>query len=118
MAKERTEKEVENLISIEGEKGFLAFDEANGLPANDIVSSDQIDDVLMMFDEMDIDVMDDLQGLNVEEEKMLEKEEEEAEEFEVESLWQGHGSRSNVSPGDGVGLPPHPGGRGRDCQKD
>jgi len=62
MAKERAEKEVENLISIEGEKGFSPFDEGGDLPANDIVSSDQIDDVLMMFDDMDIDVVDDLQG--------------------------------------------------------
>jgi RNA polymerase primary sigma factor len=66
MAKERAVKEVENLVSIEGEKGFLGFDETNDLPANDIVSSDQIDDVLMMFDEMDIDVVDDLQALKVE----------------------------------------------------
>ena len=86
MAKERTVKEVEHLVSMEGEKGFLAFEEANGLPANDIVSSDQIDDVLMMFDEMDIDVMDDLQGLKVEEEKILDKEDEEAEGFEIETF--------------------------------
>ena len=74
MVKERIVKEDENLISMEGEKGYLAFDETNGLPANDIVSSDQIDDVLMMFDEMDIDVVEDLQGLKAEEEKILEKE--------------------------------------------
>ena len=86
MAKERAEKGVENLISIEGEKSFLAFDETNGLPANDIVSSDQIDDVLMMFDEMDIDVVDDLQGLKVEEEKILEKEGEEGDELETGSF--------------------------------
>ena len=58
---------------MEGEKGFLTFDETNDIPSNDIVSSDQIDDVLMMFDEMDIDVVDDLQGLKVEEEKALRK---------------------------------------------
>ena len=40
----------------------------------------------MMFDEMDIDVVDDLQGLKVEEEKILEKEEEEGDEFEVETF--------------------------------
>jgi len=79
-------KEVEQLISMEGEKGFLSFDEVNGIPPNDIVSSDQIDDVLMMFDEMDIDVVDDLQGLKVEEEKVLEKEEEKVDELEMETL--------------------------------
>jgi RNA polymerase primary sigma factor len=86
MAKGGKIKEVEQLVNMEGEKGFLPFDEASELPPNDIVSSDQIDDVLMMFDEMDIDVVDDLQGLKAEEEKTLEKEEEEGDELEVETL--------------------------------
>ena len=86
MAKGGKVKEVEQLINMEGEKGFLTLDEASELPPNDIVSSDQIDDVLMMFDEMDIDVVDDLQGLKVEEEKAVEKEEEEGDELEMETL--------------------------------
>ncbi len=86
MRKEEKVKEVEQLISIEGEKGFLTFDEVNEIPSNDIVSSDQIDDVLMMFDEMDIDVVDDLHGLKMEEEKDLEKEEEEDDELEMETF--------------------------------
>ena len=86
MAKGGKIKEVEQLINMEGEKGFLTFDETNDIPPNDIVSSDQIDDVLMMFDEMDIDVVDDLQGLKVEEEKAMEKEEEEGDELEVETF--------------------------------
>jgi RNA polymerase primary sigma factor len=85
MAKGGKIKEVEQLINMEGEKGFLTFDESNDIPPNDIVSSDQIDDVLMMFDEMDIDVVDDLQGLKVEEEKAMEKEEE-GDELEVETF--------------------------------
>ncbi len=79
-------KEVEQLINMEGEKGFLTFDETSELPPNDIVSSDQIDDVLMMFDEMDIDVVDDLHGLKADEEKTIEKEEEEGDELETEAL--------------------------------
>jgi len=86
MAKGGKAKEVEQLIHMEGEKGFLTYDEGNDIPPNDIVSSDQIDDVLMMFDEMDIDVVDDLHGLKVEEEKGVEKEEEEADELEVETF--------------------------------
>jgi RNA polymerase primary sigma factor len=86
MAKGGKIKEVEQMINMEGEKGFLTFDEGRDLPPNDIVSSDQIDDVLMMFDEMDIDVVDDLQGLKVEEEKAVEKEEEEGDELEVETF--------------------------------
>lgn len=79
-------KEGEQLINMEGEKGFLTFDETSELPPNDIVSSDQIDDVLMMFDEMDIDVVDDLHGLKADEEKTIEKEEEEGDELETEAL--------------------------------
>lgn len=85
MAKRRKMKEVEQLISMDGEKGFLPFDEVNEIPPNDIVSSDQIDDVLMMFDEIDIDEVDDLRGLK-EEGKGLEKEEGEEDEFDVESF--------------------------------
>src|SRR4030066_932925 len=86
MAKGGKVKEVEQLINMEGEKEFLSFDEVNGIPPNDIVSSDQIDDVLMMFDEIDIDVADDLQGLKVEEEKAIEKEEGEGNELEMETF--------------------------------
>jgi len=86
MAKGGKAKEVEQLIHMEGEKGFLTYDEGNDIPPNDIVSSDQIDDVLMMFDEMDIDVVDDLHGLKVEEEKSVEKEEEEGDELEMEAF--------------------------------
>jgi len=78
-------KEVEQLISIDGDKGYLPFDEVNDIPTNDIVSSDQIDDVLMMFDEMDIDVVEDRQGLKPEGERILDKEEE-GEELDVGSL--------------------------------
>jgi RNA polymerase primary sigma factor len=85
MAKGGKIKEVEQLINMEGEKGFLTFDESNDVPPNDIVSSDQIDDVLMMFDEMDIDVVDDLQGLKMDEEKAGEKEEE-GDELDVETF--------------------------------
>lgn len=85
MSKGGKNREVEKLIYLEGEKGLLSFDETNDLSTNEIVSSDQIDDVLMMFDEMDIDLGDDLQGLKLEEERTLEKEEEE-DELEGESL--------------------------------
>jgi len=78
-------KEVEQLISIDGDKGYLPFDEVNDIPTNDIVSSDQIDDVLMMFDEMDIDEVEDGQGLKPEGERILDKEEE-GEELDVGSL--------------------------------
>ncbi len=86
MAKGGKIKGVEQLINMEGEKGFLTFDESNDIPPNEIVSSDQIDDVLMMFDEMEIDVVDDLQGLKMEEEKATEKEDGEGDELDVETF--------------------------------
>src|SRR4030067_179338 len=86
MAKGGKIKEVERLINMKGEKGFLTFDEVSDVPPNDIVSSDQIDDVLMMFDEMDIERVDELQGLKVEEEKAVEKEEEGGDELEIEAF--------------------------------
>jgi hypothetical protein len=98
MGKEGKIKEMEPLISIEGEKGFLPFGDASELPSNDIVSSDQIDDVLMMFDEMDIDVMEDLHGLKGEEEKVLDKEEEEGEGVRIRGARKGDGSCADVSP--------------------
>lgn len=79
MPKGGRNKDVEKLIHLEEEKGLLSFDETNDLSPNEIISSDQIDDVLMMFDEMDIDLGDDLQGLKLEEERTLEKEEDEDE---------------------------------------
>jgi len=75
----RKPKEMDEMISLGGEKEFVNFNEANETPTNEIVSSDQIDDVLMMFDEMDLDVEEDLQGLKVEAEKIPDKEEDEEE---------------------------------------
>ena len=43
-------KGMEHIISLEEEKGFVNLDETNEMTANEIVSSDQIDDVLMMLD--------------------------------------------------------------------
>lgn len=77
MGKKRKIKEVEPLIS--------PFDEVNGMPPDDIASSDQIDDVLMMLDEMDID-LGGLRGLKEDEERALNKETEEGDALEVESL--------------------------------
>ena len=79
MGKGNTAREMEEMIALGEEKAFIDFDEVDEIPSSDIVSSDQIDDVLMMFDEMDLDVTEDLQNLKVDNEKLLEKEEEEEE---------------------------------------
>ncbi|MBI2500104.1 MAG: hypothetical protein HYW02_01230, partial [Deltaproteobacteria bacterium] len=50
-------KEVEHLIHLGKEKGFLTYEEVNDALPDDVVSPDQLDDVLTMFDEMDISVV-------------------------------------------------------------
>ena len=46
------------LISIGKEKGFLTYDELNNALPADLVSSEQIDDMMMIFDEMDIQIVE------------------------------------------------------------
>src|SRR3989338_7070144 len=60
-------KEIQQLISLGKEKGFLTYEEVNDALPDDLVSADQLDDVLSMFDEMDIEVVgeeDEAQGKN------------------------------------------------------
>ena len=52
-------KEVQQLISLGKEKGFLTYEEVNDALPDDLVSPEELDDVLSMFDEMDIEVVDD-----------------------------------------------------------
>ncbi len=58
MAKEGEMEKVKQLIHMGKEKGYLTYDEVNDLLPPDVVSSDQIDDLMMMFGEMDIEVVD------------------------------------------------------------
>ncbi len=57
MAREKT-KEIQHLIDIGKEKGFLTYEEVNDVLPEDITSADQIDTVLSMFDEMDIEIVE------------------------------------------------------------
>jgi RNA polymerase primary sigma factor len=50
--------EVKQLISIGKEKGFLTYDEVNDILPTEIVSSEKIDDIFLMFGAMDIDIVD------------------------------------------------------------
>ncbi len=89
MRREEKIKEMNHLISMEEGDGFLNYEEDDVVPPDDIVSSDQIDDVLMMFDEMDIDLSDDIHEFKVESEKIFEEETEDLDEFEIETLGRG-----------------------------
>ena len=85
MAKKNID-EVKQLIDMGKEKGFLTYDEVNDILPPDIVSSDQIDDVMSMFGEMDIEIVDSIQKVKIPKVKLdLEEEEEtEGEHEEVE----------------------------------
>ncbi|OGL40272.1 MAG: RNA polymerase sigma factor RpoD [Candidatus Schekmanbacteria bacterium RBG_16_38_11] len=63
--------EVRQLISAGKKKGFLTFDEVNEMLPPDLTDSEQIDDIMMLFDEMDIEIIDS---------KPINKKEEETEE--------------------------------------
>ncbi|MFQ6078343.1 MAG: RNA polymerase sigma factor region1.1 domain-containing protein, partial [Thermodesulfobacteriota bacterium] len=64
-------------MSLGKEKGFLTFDEVNDNLPEDMISSDQMDEVLMMFDEMDIEIVD--EALKASQDKEIGKLEEEGE---------------------------------------
>ena len=51
-------KVVEGLIEKGRERGHLTYEELNEALPDDVVLSDQIDDILTMFNEMDIDIVD------------------------------------------------------------
>ncbi len=51
-------KEVKDLLETGRQKGFLTYDEVNDALPADIVSSDQIDDVMSMFGDNDIEIVD------------------------------------------------------------
>jgi len=59
-------KEVKNLITAGKSKGYLTVEEVNDALPADMVSSSQLDDVLTVFDDMDIEIVDsDEEGKNL-----------------------------------------------------
>jgi RNA polymerase primary sigma factor len=58
MTEEPKLEELDRLISMGKQKGFLTYDEVNDALPSDIVSLDQLDDIMMMFGAMDIEVVD------------------------------------------------------------
>ncbi|MBI4715661.1 MAG: sigma-70 family RNA polymerase sigma factor, partial [Nitrospirae bacterium] len=58
MAKDDKLAEVQQLISMGREKGFLTYDELNHALPEDVVSSEEMDNIMMMFGEMDINIID------------------------------------------------------------
>jgi RNA polymerase primary sigma factor len=87
MAKKNLD-EVKQLIDLGKEKGFLTFDEVNDILPPDI-ATEQIDDVMGMFGDLDIEIVDSAQKVKIPKMKIdLEEDEEsegEAEEVEFEA---------------------------------
>jgi len=74
-------KEVKKLIDLGKEKGYLTYDDVNDMLPAEVVSPDQIDDVMSIFGEMDIEVVDANQRVTLggAGEDLVEEEEEEKE---------------------------------------
>jgi len=92
MAKKTSIEEVQQLIDIGKEKGYLTYDEVNDVLPADMVSSDQIEDVMSMFGEMDIEVVDSDQKIDTLPERqnadsdVLDDDEDEETEFDAGTL--------------------------------
>jgi RNA polymerase primary sigma factor len=85
VAQKKDIKEVKKLIDLGKEKGYLTYDEVNDMLPADVVSPDQIDDVMSLFGEMDIEVIDSNQRVSLAgQAEELAEEEEEEKEIEVE----------------------------------
>jgi RNA polymerase primary sigma factor len=92
MAKKTDMEDLKRLISMGKEKGYLTYDEVNDALPDDLVNSEKLDDMMMIFDEMDIAIVDTSQKVKVLKEK-IEKEagtiEEEEDELRLEEDDQG-----------------------------
>ena len=58
MADEPKLQELDKLIAKGKEKGYLTYDEVNDALPSDIVALDQLDDIMMLFGSMDIEIVD------------------------------------------------------------
>src|SRR5881394_3544968 len=67
-------KEVKDLLALGRDKGFLTYDEVNDALPSDIVSSDQIDDVMSMFGDNDIAIVEEANKVELPETKPPEPE--------------------------------------------
>ncbi|MBW2651531.1 MAG: RNA polymerase sigma factor RpoD, partial [Deltaproteobacteria bacterium] len=70
MPKKNTIDQVNQLIDMGKEKGFLTYEEVNSVLPPDIVSPDQIDDLMIMFGEMDIEIVEGAQKVKISKTKL------------------------------------------------
>ncbi len=58
-------EDIKRLITVGKEKGYLTYDEVNEALPEDLVSPEKLDDMMMIFDEMDIEIVDSEQQVQV-----------------------------------------------------
>src|SRR4030095_13509583 len=93
-------EELDKLISTGKQKGYVTYEELNDALPGDLISSSQLDDIMLMFGAMDIDVVDSAKAprpLNEIEDTLDEREE-----------------TVQAEPGDAIALSPGPTGRTED----
>jgi hypothetical protein len=73
MSEEPKLEELDRLISRGKQKGYLTYDEVNDALPSDIVSLDQLDDIMMMFNTMDIEVVDSAKAARLPSEEVRER---------------------------------------------
>jgi RNA polymerase primary sigma factor len=57
--------DIKRLITVGKEKGYLTYDEVNEALPEELVSAEKLDDMMMIFDEMDIEIVDSEQQVQV-----------------------------------------------------
>jgi len=70
MPKKNTVDQVNQLIDMGKERGFLTYEEVNSVLPSDIVSPDQIDDLMIKFGEMDIEIVEGAQKVKISKTKL------------------------------------------------
>ncbi len=85
MAKNGDEVNLRRLITIGKDKGYITYQELNDDLSDDIISSEEIDDLLQMFEELNIKVVSEPAGGKIEKTKKPQQVEEESKE-EKDSL--------------------------------
>ena len=65
MSKKNTIDQVNQLIDMGKEKGFLSYEEINDILSSDTVSPEQLDDLMLIFKGMDIEIVDGAQKVRI-----------------------------------------------------
>ncbi len=74
---ENLSKELQDLISLGKSKGFLTYDEVNNYLPPDVASAEQLDDVMTVFGEQDIEIVDSSSNIKLKQSTKDEEDEEE-----------------------------------------